>query len=219
MGRLTSRVSSIMASLEVKDRFTIAIAFIALIGTIGSFLTATRACSNSLEANRIAGEAAQINKIDTGLWYSVTFTLKQDRDDGSYLNRVSDPDSEPKKISTDTAKIKGTWLSITVTNIGNRPVTVMDIGLLTNIENGFGWWITSQPYTTPPYCTESPDTDKDIKCYRFPFVVEVGRAATYYWYLPEYVDRLIAEKAADPVSVGIDSRTGIDWYKTGLTIG
>ncbi|MET8774923.1 hypothetical protein ABZV58_07835 [Nocardia sp. NPDC004654] len=87
----------------------------------------------------------------------------------------------------------GSWLQVEITNVGNRPVTISDIALVSNPKEALGFWIMSESYKFPDYCATDTDSTRDVKCFSFPILIAVGQSIRLLWQMSYWGSRLIEE--------------------------
>ncbi|MGW0249861.1 hypothetical protein ACWDYH_24860 [Nocardia goodfellowii] len=203
------------ADVERKDKIALTVATVAMIGTIVSSGAAGLAYLNSSEANRIAREAADMVARDTSSPYFGTIALVW-RKDGQLVRKLANQDKLPIALSPDEAKADS-WIEITITNVGNRTVTLTDIGLIYDREANLGQWRTAMSFRRSDYCKSDNDEQMDVRCFDFPVVIPVGAAYTFEFPLLPYIDDLRHRNAASPI-VGINRREGSDYFMTTISI-
>ncbi|MFE7799342.1 hypothetical protein [Nocardia sp. NPDC057440] len=219
------------SNIDTKDKLTIIVATLALLVSVGALLTSVNSCRQSATSNEIAASAygvaqrqesiassqADLARREAEGGYTVAFTVWLERGgSGTVSEEVSWSEEEDFTISKSELFANTTWLSIDITNTGNRPVIVHDIGLVTNREGGKGAWARTHGYQKPDYCGQ--DAGGDIRCYQFPLTVAVGGWFILKWPVWLDADYLLEQKAVNPIVVGINTHNRQDVFETNLAV-
>ncbi|MFI9503310.1 hypothetical protein [Nocardia sp. NPDC052566] len=204
--------------LKPKDKWTISIAILAMIASMGSFGTAAVSCVTSREATEVSRQVADNVKYDISGWYLATFTLETKAANGQITQTPIGSPAGAKELTREQAIGPDNWIHVLITNTGNRTVTIRSIGLVTDTEKDSGFWITEIPHEIPPYCKSNNGSKKDVRCWTYPAQVGVGASSTFSWWVPDATRLLRGAKYTAPIVIGIRNRSGVTTFDTVLTI-
>ncbi|MFE3261909.1 hypothetical protein ACFXPS_42505 [Nocardia sp. NPDC059091] len=203
-----------------KDKWTISVSILALIVGFGSFSAAAVSCSTSRDALRTAKQAEKIQESDTSGHILATFALQNVQNGKTIYTSVDTTYSGPLNMSRGDAEAPNTWLNITLTNIGNRVVSIQNVGLATNSKPNASLWVYQKGFDIPDYCNGDASTDRDIRCFSFTYNIEVGKSVVFHWpLLSDWIDPILGNNSGNPITVGLATSVGSIAVPTQLIIG
>ncbi|MFI6369254.1 hypothetical protein ACIBG0_41945 [Nocardia sp. NPDC050630] len=216
----TSRASQVGR----KDRLTVVVSILALLVSLGALLSAVGSCYQSRDSNEIADNARVIASSQAALAqreakgeYTPAFTVTYEPSEKlTNIVEVTTPSEDKFELNKKELQASTTWLNIHLINTGNRPVIILDVGLLYSRE-GNGIWFRRHEHEIPKYC-DNASNDRDIRCYQLPLVIATGGWQMLRW--PIWMDgpELLAHKAVNPITIGIQWQNGRSVYETNLVV-
>lgn len=222
--------------IDTKDKVTIVVSITALLVSIGALLASVMSYRQSVESNDISANAVSVAKDQEGIarsqanlaeqeamgGFTPSFTVRLKRGNNSTISKeVTWPEKEDFAISASEFRSKTTWLRIDIVNKGNKPITIHDIGLMTNPKNKEAVWTRGDVGYERPKPDHCDQKTHDIRCYQFSIPIPVAGWLTLDWPVWIDADFLLKKKAVNPVTVGIQSENGtvsIHVYQTNLVV-
>jgi len=213
-------IRSTYRRLEHKDQFVIALTIVTIALSVSALATSIKSCSSSEKSTSISQEALDLARSESRGSYSTSFEIVwKEPNGGTVFSDITDPNRDDYVLPLQTLRDDETWLRIKVANTGNRPVTIYDVGLLSDTEARLGNWIRNRAFTFPSYCAKETDGDRDIRCFNFPVNIPAGSQYVFQWPVFEDVQFLVDNDAAKPIVVAINSGSGDKTYETNLAMG
>lgn len=178
---------------NVTTALTILISIAALAVSISSSCSAA---NRSHEANDIAESALSVARQQRMADFTISFVVTL-RTNGEYKEwEATDFDrSRDDLVISQSRVFPGVWLGVSVANTSNTPLTIIDLGILTNPAKGTANWIRTRTYDAIDDCTNN----SDIRCYKFPLLIPpTGEEREFHWPIWEDIDTIVNEGAGSP---------------------
>lgn len=188
--------------LATKDKFAVALSVVAIVVSVAALVVSTMLARSS---NGTANSAFQLAKTEARAQFTTTVFIQRPIGDkpGVRTNLEALDSTETYTLSRAESTVPGTYLGLTITNLGTKPVDIQDVGLLTDTGRQRGYWRTEAVVPPMKICNETHS--QHIYCFKFPVVVPVGEQRTFYIPLWERAADLFAAKATRPVILAVRS--------------
>lgn len=109
-----------------------------------------------------------------------------------------------------------TWIKIALINTSSTPLSISDIGIITDSDRNLGFWEKSLNDQGVD-CSDN----QDIRCSDFPVALPSGEKYVTFWPLSDTIDALLKEQPGHSIVIGVSAsptKLGTYLFNTGLVV-